>query len=103
MRISDWSSDVCSSDLYGGSTYTTESFGIGWLSIAIISMLRHAAPLMCCSRMQTRRRTSIGEGCIGLAGLRRMMVDVGCQKSLKQAFAQLLPFRPLCLPPNENA
>src|SRR3546814_14168583 len=65
---------------YGGSTYTTESFGIGWLSIAIIAMLRHAAPLMCCSRMPTRRRNSIGEGCIGLAGLRRMLVAVGCQK-----------------------
>lgn len=64
---------------YGGSTYTTESLGTGLWRSVIISMWRQVTPFIPFAKISIRRRNSIGEGCIGLAGLRRTLVAVGSQ------------------------
>src|SRR5690606_20275777 len=65
--------------LYGGSTYTTALLGRGALRIVMMSLFKQFTPLIPFTRAEMRRLSSVGPGCIGLAGLRRTLVLVGSQ------------------------
>ena len=55
------------------------------------------------ARALTRLNNSFGDGCIGLTGLLRLLVSVGCQYERNELVIQCSEFLVICFPPKDAA
>src|SRR3546814_20972879 len=88
MRISDWSSDVCSSDLPGGFKKQISGFNVERLgnSSRPLALGRHAFEL---AREHALHRRQFGQPPVNFQGLQWKFAEM----KIKAEAAQLLPYR----------